>query len=333
MVGMLEVMKPPFLCAMLLLAVLLPTASRSQDAPAERSYTKQDYEQAVQVLQRTVDGQKDRVQTVSEKLKATDDQIERRIARLVEYLSTITDSRESGTRVIRAKEDVLQGLKHSLDFYGRERDMRFAELARTSTRLAKEDLLDDVNRLNNRIEKRVEQVLLITMSLPEDKDVPQMLTTYAGDATTTSPNPEYTHNKMIMGRATQIRKKVHTALQDSIARLKRSNNELERAFPSVHTEQGEQVLRQFIDRNRELTGKREADIMRILSDSAPASKTLGSKAADEVVKQVQADRMEAKKDFNEWNRLKSDRDNERIKLRDYTARLAQYQKAVDTWKE
>jgi hypothetical protein len=324
-------MKPHRLHIEIALAVLILGLAQAQAQEATPP-TKQDCENAMQVVQRAVDGQLDRVQTVQAKLKATDEQIERRVSRIVDYLCTVTDSQKSGTRIIAAKEDVLQGLKNTVDVYARERDTRLAALGRASNRLTEEDLVHDITRLNDRIEKRVQQALAITMSLPAEKDVPQITETYYGDGVTVQANPEYTRNKMMSGRSNQIRKRVSQALQASVQRLENSNRELERNLQSAKTEAEQKFLQDFIKRNRELSQKRRDDVMRILTDTLPATKELDGRAADELVRQIQTDRLEAKKDGNEWMRLKGEWDSERSKLRDEEARLARYKQMLDNWK-
>ncbi len=302
-------------------------------SPEPRTYSKQDYANAVQVMQRSVEGQLDRVQTVQLKLKATDEQIERRVSRIVDYLSTVADSQGSGTKILHAKEELLQGLKKTTDVYMGEREKRFAALCRVSTHAAKLGLINDLTRLNDRLEKRMQQVLAITLSLPEGKDVPQVRQTYYGDVVTTEINPEYTHNKTVMAVTAQIRQRVKQGLQASVERLQRSNRDLERNLDYPKSEGEAQVIREFVQKNREFSEKRSDDIMRVLTESKPATRELASRAADELLRQVQAERVEARKDANEWMRLKNELDVERAKLRDYEERLSRYQQVLDRWEE
>lgn len=308
--------------------VLSLPAQAQQSAP-----TRQDLENAVKILQQQVEAQQDRVNMVTEKLKATDEQIERRIERVLNYVITVADSKESGTKVQRAKEDAFDALKRNLDFYGRERDTRFAALYRPA-QISREDLADDVMRLNNRIEKRVDQALALVASLPAEKQLEryQYDTNNYWGTSSQRTNPEYSHQSRVQGRGNVLRDKAYAGLKASIDKLQRSRLELDRAMQYAKTDEGRKFVQGLIQRNEELVAKRREQIQTALSQSNPSANALGSKAADALLLQIQEEKMNNMKDNAEWIRLKNDRDVERARLRSIEGRLASYQRQLQTAK-
>ena len=98
-------------------------------AAAEQS-GREDLLAAIQVYEQRVGLQEDRVTAVGEKLKATDAQIERRVARVTAYLVSVTDGAASKTKVTRAKQELFESLEKNIAFYAAERGRRFGELVR-----------------------------------------------------------------------------------------------------------------------------------------------------------------------------------------------------------
>ena len=295
----------------------------------EKQYTRADYEQAIKVTDEVIAGQKDRIQTVTDKLKATDEMIERRVARVMNQLCSVADSTDSGTKVIQAKEDILMGLKKTLDYYVRERDQRFAALYRRETRISKEELLIDIDRLNARIEKRVDQILAITRSLPGEVGGRKSQVTTYWDGAASRVDPEASRARMAANRAALIREKVEKGLEDSIRKLENTNRTIQSNLQTfVYSDAGKKLGDQFIKQNLELAEKRRYAMARVASDRPVPSNRLGSKAAQALADQVQQERIDARTDITEWLRLKSARDVERERLYTYERRVASYKAAL-----
>lgn len=295
----------------------------------EKQYARADYEQAIKVTEEVIAGQKDRVQTVTDKLKATDELIERRVERVVNQVCSVTDSSDSGTRVMQAKEDVLEGLKKMLDYYVRERDQRFAALYRRDTRISKEELLNDINRLNARIEKRVDQILAITRSLPGEVGGRKSEVTGTWDGMASRVDPEASRARMAANRAALIRDKVEKGLEASIRKLENTNRTIQSNLQTFsYSDAGKKIGDEFIKQNLDLAEKRRYELGRVTNDRRVPGNRLGSKAAQALADQVQQERIDARTDITEWLRLKSARDVERERLQTYERHVASYKAAL-----
>ncbi len=293
------------------------------------SPTRQELQNTVAILEHQVAAQQDRVDTVTAKLKATDDQIERRVARVLGYAVTVTDSLDSGTKVLRAKQDLFDGLKCNLEFYGRERGQRFAALYRPSSWATREGLAKDVLWLNGRIETRVDQALALVGSLPAERAIARYETSsnnrgYSYERT----NPAYAHQERVMIQGKLMREKAVTDLKASIERLGRARLELQRALGAARTDEGRKFIQDLIQQADDLVAKRRDQVQAGILQSKPASQPLGKAAADALVKMIDEERVNYKKDNAEWVRLKNERDVERDRLHIAQDRLAYGQKLL-----
>lgn len=256
------------------------------------------------ILEQQVELQRDRVATVEQKLKATDDQIERRVERVLRNLTAVTDSPDSRTKVLQAKQDIFDALKRNIEFYARERGARFMQPQSATC-------ATDIQLLNDRIEKRVDQALALVASLPAERDVNRTTTRYNGDDWEERTNPAYTHQRRVMDQAGQFRERAVKELKLSLDRIARNRVELER-----------RANRELLQRNADLVEKRREQIQTALGTTNPNAKPLGSKAADALLEQIREEKANNAKDNAEWIRLKNERDLEHTRLQILQARLA-----------
>ena len=296
-----------------------------------------DLQNAIRLYEKQEANLQSRVQAVNGKLKATDEQIESRIASILDALCSWTDSTDSGTKVMQAKEAAFEGLKRNLEALVRDRGARFAALYYPSTRISKEELAGDVRRLDARIEKRVDQVMALIASLPEEQNVQKNVWRYDGDDWNEQRNPEYTHQQRTVSRAGQLRQRAYEALKASIAKLERTRVELEQALKQMKTEEGRQFVEDMQKETNELIARRREQIKVALTNTNPSAKRLGKKSAEALLDLVNEEKKAAQRDNVEWNRLKSERDVERERLYTCQLQLAAYRRqfgapAADTTK-
>lgn len=323
-------MKPPLKTttntAAVALASFLATAVAQTPAPTTSGT---DAVHAVRILERRVQLQQDAVDAVTAKLKATDQQIERRLDEVLDQLVAVTDSPDSRTKVLNAKMTMFEGLKKTIQFYARERGQRFAALYKPTSQATKEGLAHDVKILDERIEKRIDQALRLVASLPAEKNVAMYQTDYDGDDTDRQTNPAYVHQQRIMGRGASLREDAVAGLQATIGYLQRQQNELKRALNNARTEEGRQFLREMMQRDRGLLAKRREQIRRALTATSPEVTPIGKHTADALVTVIEQERASLKQDAGEWIRLKNQRDVERQRLNGCQDQLASYRRMAE----
>jgi outer membrane murein-binding lipoprotein Lpp len=303
------------------LGALLIAPCFAQNAPP----TLEELANTIQILERQVEMQKDRVEMVVTKWKALDEQMERRIERVVETVVQSADSKDSGTKVLKIKADLFDGLLKQIEFLNRERGQRFSAMYRPSSWATKEGLAADVVWLNQRIEKRIDQALAVIASLPDVQDLPRpttTTTTYSGGYTYSSTDTEYQHKWQMQGQSKVLREKAVARLKAGVDRLRRGRMELERAFNAARTEEGRAFVKEMIQLDDALVAKREGQIENALMNRSPGRKTLSKSSADGLVEMVANNRLSNQRDQSEWIRLKNERELNRQQLNNLESRLA-----------
>lgn len=107
-----------------------------------------------------------RVALLRDELKETDARIEERLETIVDSLKSIRDSKDSKTKVARMKEDTGKRLASTIRFYSQKRDALREELRNPRLHLTEAEKRKLIGVLQERIEKRVQQVLALHKSRP-----------------------------------------------------------------------------------------------------------------------------------------------------------------------
>ena len=153
--------------AMLVTLGLVPLLGRAQTPPV------MDYAarvQSVANLKEHIAQREARFESLRLDLRALDDRVEKQIDQIVKTLSSVKDSNDSKTRVANVKEDVIQALGRTVAVY-RTKRMEAFERMRKDPDAPKELLEKEVAVFDERIGKRIEQVMQIARSFPGHKDV------------------------------------------------------------------------------------------------------------------------------------------------------------------
>lgn len=153
--------------AMLVTLGLVPLLGRAQTPPV------MDYAarvQSVENLKEHIAQREARFESLRLDLRALDDRVEKQIDQIVKTLSSLKDSNDSKTRVAKVKNDVIQALGRTVAVY-RTKRMDAFERMRKDPDAPKEMLEKEVSVFDERIGKRIEQVMQIARSFPGHKDV------------------------------------------------------------------------------------------------------------------------------------------------------------------
>ena len=109
------------------------------------------------------------IKKLSVHLKAQDASIEKQVKEIVNLISKFKDSNDSGTRIIRHKEQAIHGLSKSIKHYSDLRKKMNQELV-YAKRYPAEDIQNIKDWLDTKIELRVAQITKITKSLGSYKE-------------------------------------------------------------------------------------------------------------------------------------------------------------------
>ncbi len=203
-----------------------------------------------------------RLAEISEDIIRLDNRIEERVGKIVDKLKTLKDSKDSKLRVAQTKEQVIAGLREAIQAYDITRRRLKEELAKANPAVPKDTLTSDVKVFDEKIEKRVDQIMAITNSLATHKDYAKYIRTRRSGrwgGTSTRKNPDYYHNRKQTTRSNQDRKAIGDAIMDSIEDLQRKNRDLETKLKTGNLPEVQRsLLREERDTNDELIARRES---------------------------------------------------------------------------
>ena len=153
-------MKTRFLTALFALGIF--TLSHAQDTPAVDIAARR---KSVADLKKHVAAREDRFKEIVSDIRSLDDRNEKRIGALVESLKDLKDSEATGTRVNELKTRVIEGLGKSIRVYQGKRREIFERL-RSGKSAQAEALSGDLEKLDARTQKRVDQIMELAKSMP-----------------------------------------------------------------------------------------------------------------------------------------------------------------------
>lgn len=202
--------------------------------------------QSIPILEQHIAQREERLQELAEDIRQLDARTEKRIDSIVSKLRDLSDSEDSKTRITRLKGKVIRGLAKSIELYGQKR-ARTLEQERSNADTPLSGLQQDMGRIDERIEKRVDQIMELAKSLPAPEDVEK----YESDGGTYYWDGWYDERTRISGEWRQNRRQSVATDKEREAIRK----ELEGAIKSLESDQDR--IRGLLD-NRQLDERNRA---------------------------------------------------------------------------
>ena len=150
-----------------LVTITLPSL-RAEDKP---QYDMEARRQSVVNLTRHIEQRETRLDELRDDLKRLDARIEKRVDELVNMLGEIHDSNESKIRVSQIKMRAINGLRRWIKTYKSRRAVILESLRQNSAHLPKDQLANDIDAFDKRIEKRVSQIMKLSESMGDYQEV------------------------------------------------------------------------------------------------------------------------------------------------------------------
>ena len=264
-------------------------------------------EQSIPVIEERLKERNARITEMVEDIDRLDARIETRIAKIVKVIQAIKDSKDSKVMAARLKIDIMEGLGKSVSNYQRNRARLREEL-----RVNKPKMGDDVTKrvvkvLDQKIEKRVDQILSISQSFAQHKDVEKYEDTtqshgyYSWNSSKISG--DWQQNRRSGVQTSKQRKEVMEALNSSIAGLER---ELKQHSLKVADKKLDPNTVEFhqaeISRITELLKTRKNQMLEVNSKSTGQTKLVTQRQVQElelqlrdIVKDIKSDNAELKR--------------------------------------
>jgi hypothetical protein len=174
-----------------------------------------------------------RVESKTQLLKATDARLEQGIGDLVALLQSANDTPETRTRVTLLKEQVAKALARSIGYYRTKRQETRAAMERQDLGYQPEDLRRGLAALDERIEKRIAQIIELTRSLAVNQEFEKYLVEYDEDHTRWGEdnkhyhrNEDYDQNRRVSAITDKDRRQVAEALAKNMEELDRRERDL-----------------------------------------------------------------------------------------------------------
>lgn len=126
---------------------------------------------SIGIIESHIADRKERMTEIANEIITLDKRLEKKLAKVVDHLSSISDSEKSGYRVGQLKMKAMQGLKKTIENYQSKRVLLINKIREGNSDIPKEVLEGDAKAFDKRIETRVEQILEISKSFTQDENV------------------------------------------------------------------------------------------------------------------------------------------------------------------
>ncbi len=309
---------------LLALAFLLPAVSLAQDAA---QHTPEEIAAAIENVNRHIESRQLRATELTNDLISLDGRVETRIDKVVAILEGITDSEQSQIQVALMKERVIEGLKSTIQTYDEKRRAIQEEVDQRDPRLTREELFSDLGKFDERVDKRVEQIIGLTKSMQEHKDYPKMKTVesggYWGWDSYEVKNPEYQSNVKQVLHTEAETKEIAAEIDAAIARLESQNRDFDEKLKKDITDKYREMLTYEKNRNLAIIAEREAQKEDLLTDQSPGGDKVGSDQARQIQDMLEDMAGDLRRDFDQTFNLYRELNEERATLKTLNEQLAE----------
>jgi hypothetical protein len=239
-----------------------------------------------------------RVDLLSDEIKQTDARIESRLDVIIDTLKTISDSKDSRTKVARMKEDTGKRLMQTITYYDQRRAALEEELRNPRLRLTTKEKQTMITVFEARIEKRARQIIELNKSMPTHEDHERYKTTDGGwYGTEYERNEAYDQNRRMTSHGNTQRDAIMKELDASIARLDRQSRTLKTQLAAATDPVQRQTLSDELAKTDALIAERRQQRIETLKPSTTATHTVGLKEATDMDKAMQTAIGELSREF------------------------------------
>jgi hypothetical protein len=239
-----------------------------------------------------------RVDLLRNEIKQIDSRLESRLDVIVDTLKTISDSKDSRTKVARMKEETGKRLKKTIDYYDQKRAALKEELRNPRLKLTDEEKRKMIAIFDERIEKRTQQIFALNKSMPTHEDHERYRTTGGGWwGTEYERNEEYDQNRRMTSHSNTQRDAIVKQLDASIARLDRQSRTLKTQLAATSDPLQRQALTEELAKTDAMIAERRQQRLDTLKPSGTATHTVALKEAMDMDKALQTSVNELRSEF------------------------------------
>lgn len=139
--------------------------------PAKAPMTLEERKASIPSIEAHIQERRDRLDEIGGDVLRLDDRLETKVDKIVNKLASLKDSDGSRRRVSQIKMAAMENLVDNAKKYQSRRAELIRELGKHKPSQPKDYVEGDLKRTDDRVEKRVAQVLLLSKSFSQEKDV------------------------------------------------------------------------------------------------------------------------------------------------------------------
>ena len=239
-----------------------------------------------------------RVDLLRDEIKQTDARIESRLDVIVDTLKTISDSKDSRTKVARMKEDTGKRLMKTITYYDQKRAALKQELRSPRLQLTAEEKRKMIAAFDARIDKRTQQILALNKSMPTHQEHERYKATGGGwSGTDYERNKEFEQNRRMTSHSNTQRDAIVKQSTPALARLDRQSRTLKTQLASATDAAHRKALTEELAKTDALIAERRKLRVETLYPSGTPARTVALKEAMDLDKAMQTAINELRRDF------------------------------------
>jgi len=288
---------------------------------------------SIAVIEERISERKERIAHLSSDLKSLNGRLEGQIDRIVKKLSSSSDSETSKTRVSHVKSRVMKGLARTIGRYQAKRNDLIREMRKETPRIPKETLESDAKIFDEQIAKRVSQVLELSKSFTQEKDVPKYETikvdSYSGIGgldrldETQQITEEWRQNRRDRVMDHKQSREIVEALKKSLERHQNLQNSLENTLKSSSLPAADRKLRESeLQRHRKIVAQRQDQLNEMSDVETPGTFPVSAEDAREMENALDDAADDLRRDFDQVFYKYAELNRERAKLAKISQNLA-----------
>ncbi|WP_156817233.1 hypothetical protein [Rubritalea marina] len=231
-------MKSLFLATSILCTTGAVVLAETPAQPTKVPMTMEEREASVVALEKRIQERRDRLTELSEDALRLDDRLESKVDNIVNKLASLKDSQGSRRRISAIKMQAMETLADDVQNYQRRRAELVRELRKENPEQPSDLVEKDVALLDQRVEKRVAQVLKLSNSFTQEKDTKKYETTgyrsygWNGWYSNERVDEKWRQNRRDKSMNKRQRDAVNEGLKKSLESYKRQLADVERKLSS-----------------------------------------------------------------------------------------------------
>lgn len=243
-----------------------------------------------------------RVDLLRDEIRRIDDRIESRLGVIIDTLTAVGDSPESGTKVARMKEETGQRLRKTIDYYAQKRAALQEELRQPRLRLTDEEKHKLIALFDARIEKRTRQILALHQSMPSAASPgrPAAVDARGRDRAGGERSKVEEQRQRMASHSNTQRDAIIKELDRSIDRLERQNRDLQARLSggaATADPGGRAAVTAEIAKTDALLAERRQQRLATLTAAGRATRAVGGREATDLDTTLQRATDELRQDF------------------------------------